>query len=117
MEVYPIKEKEALGLTECESTLVLKYNHPATEWMDGPAIGNGRLAAMVCGTEKETERLALDHERLYKGIFLDRTADGMPREDLEKSRRLPLGQRKRLRRTYTTSVLHSFIHPQFVANK
>ena len=111
-----MKEKEALGLTECESTLVLKYNRPATEWMDGLAIGNGRLAAMVCGTEKETERLALNHERLYKGIFLDRTADEIPHENLEKTRRLLFEHKYREATVFANRELADYRNPS-VAGK
>ncbi len=45
---------------------ILRYSHPAREFKNGLPIGNGRLAAMICGDEKEI-RLALNHEWLWKG--------------------------------------------------
>ena len=45
---------------------MLRYSHPAGEFKNGLPIGNGRLAAMICGDEKEI-RLALNHEWLWKG--------------------------------------------------
>lgn len=49
--------------------------------MEGYPIGNGRLGGMVCGTA-ECERVALNHEWLYKGVYRDRkiikpTADSL----------------------------------------
>jgi len=46
---------------------MLRYSHPALEFKNGLPIGNGRLAAMVCGDEK-TVRLALNHEWLWRGV-------------------------------------------------
>ena len=45
---------------------ILRYGHPAGEFKNGLPIGNGRLAAMVCGDEKHI-RLALNHEWLWRG--------------------------------------------------
>jgi alpha-L-fucosidase 2 len=45
----------------------LWYKTPAKEWLDGLPIGTGRLAAMVLGT-CDRERVALNHEWLWKGI-------------------------------------------------
>ena len=45
---------------------ILRYSHPAGEFKNGLPIGNGRLAAMICGDEGEI-RLALNHEWLWKG--------------------------------------------------
>ena len=45
----------------------LWYNKPASEWLEGLPIGTGRLAAMVMGTHKR-ERVALNHEWLWRGI-------------------------------------------------
>ena len=44
---------------------ILRYSHRAGEYINGLPIGNGRLAAMICGDEKEI-RLALNHEWLWK---------------------------------------------------
>lgn len=45
----------------------LWYKTPAREWLEGLPIGTGRLAAMVLGTYKR-ERVALNHEWLWKGV-------------------------------------------------
>ena len=44
----------------------LWYKAPAREWLEGLPIGTGRLAAMVLGTSRR-ERIALNHECLWKG--------------------------------------------------
>lgn len=44
---------------------------PASRWINGLPIGTGRLAAMVMGTVKR-ERLALNHEWLWKGVYRHR---------------------------------------------
>ena len=46
---------------------ILRYSHPAGEFKNGLPVGNGRLAAMICGDEKEI-RIALNHEWLWKGV-------------------------------------------------
>jgi len=45
----------------------LWYKTPARDWLEGLPIGTGRLAAMILGTYKR-ERVALNHEWLWKGI-------------------------------------------------
>ncbi len=59
----------------------LWYREPASSWFDALPIGTGRLAGMVLGTVK-TERLALNHEWLWKGVARDRDnvshADRLP---------------------------------------
>lgn len=80
--------KESIVRTEYRETLIMRYNKPASEWMEGLPIGNGRIAGMICGTSTECERIALNHELLYKGIFKDREADEIPRENLDKTRAL-----------------------------
>ena len=47
------------------------YELPARDWLEGLPIGTGRLAAMVLGTTKR-ERVALNHEWLWKGRNRDR---------------------------------------------
>ncbi len=44
----------------------LWYKAPAREWLEGLPIGTGPLAAMVLGTFRR-ERIALNHECLWKG--------------------------------------------------
>lgn len=64
----------------------LWYRQPARSFMDGLPIGTGRLAAMVLGTV-EAERVALNHEWLWRGA--NRCRDTEPRADrLEEVRRL-----------------------------
>ncbi len=50
---------------------VLWYREPATEWMEGLPVGNGRLAAMVFGDEQQ-DILALNHEWLWRGLYRNR---------------------------------------------
>ena len=50
---------------------LLWYNTPAKEWNEGLPIGNGRLAAMVLG-DPNKERIALNHEWLWRGKHKDR---------------------------------------------
>jgi len=54
--------------------LTLWYREPATRWLDGLPIGNGVLGAMVMGGAEE-ERLALNHERLWRGRSRNRTTE------------------------------------------
>jgi len=42
------------------------YSRPASEWSEGLPVGTGRLAGMVMGGVKQ-ERIALNHEWLWKG--------------------------------------------------
>jgi len=53
---------------------LLRLNQPARRWMDGFPIGNGRLGAMIFGGFP-TERLALNHENLWRGKTRDRTTE------------------------------------------
>ncbi|MCK5804159.1 MAG: glycoside hydrolase family 95 protein [Lentisphaeria bacterium] len=59
----------------------LWYTKPAAEWIDGLPIGTGRLAAMVLGGVQH-ERLALNHEWLWRGVNRKRknrkVADRLP---------------------------------------
>jgi alpha-L-fucosidase 2 len=62
-------------------TRKLWYTRPASDWLDGLPVGTGRLAAMVMGTHKR-ERIALNHEWLWKGVHRRRdtrpVADRLP---------------------------------------
>lgn len=53
---------------------ILWLDKPAAEWVDGFPIGTGRLAGMVMGTVKR-ERIALNHEWLWKGINRNRDVE------------------------------------------
>ena len=64
----------------------LWYRTPPTRWDEGLPIGNGVLAAMVCG-EQTRDRLALNHEWFWEGKYRDR--DFEPRwERLDEVRQL-----------------------------
>lgn len=52
--------------------LTLWYKQPAEKWLDGLPIGNGTIGAMVMGGTAE-ERLALNHESLWRGLSRNRT--------------------------------------------
>ena len=66
----------------------LWYKSPAREWLEGLPIGTGRLAAMVLGTFRR-ERIALNHECLWKGVNRRRDNE-VRREALPEVRRLLL---------------------------
>ena len=53
----------------------LWYKRPLDNWMEGLPIGNGRLAGMLCTTEKE-DVLYLNHEWLWRGK--NRSRDNAP---------------------------------------
>jgi len=69
---------------------VLTYTTPAGRWMDGLPLGNGRLAAMLCG-DGDTDILALNHEWLWRGGNRNRRTEPVA-EHLEAVRRM-LGER------------------------
>jgi alpha-L-fucosidase 2 len=52
----------------------LWYKKPTTDWLDALPIGTGRLAAMVLG-DAGSERLALNHEWLWRGKNRNREAN------------------------------------------
>ena len=52
----------------------LWYRSATTDWKEGLPIGTGRLAAMVLG-EAGSERLALNHEWLWRGNGRNREPD------------------------------------------
>ena len=61
------------------SSIKLWYTHPAAEYTTGLPIGTGRLAAMVLGG-LDPERVALNHEWLWRGTHRNR--DTEPRAHL-----------------------------------
>ena len=61
------------------SSTKLWYTHPAAEYTTGLPIGTGRLAAMVLGG-LDVERVALNHEWLWRGTHRNR--DTEPRAHL-----------------------------------
>lgn len=64
---------------------ILWYKEQADSWIDGLPIGNGRLAAMIWGTE-QVDRLSLNHEWLWRGV--NRQRDNVPvAEHLDEVRR------------------------------
>ena len=68
--------------------MMLWYTQPPNEYMSGLPIGTGRLAAMILGTVEE-ERVALNHEWLWRGEH--RCRDVEKRSDkLEEVRKLLL---------------------------
>jgi alpha-L-fucosidase 2 len=52
----------------------LWYTSPASQWLNALPIGTGRLAAMVLGTV-EPERVALNHEWLWRGANRNRDTE------------------------------------------
>jgi alpha-L-fucosidase 2 len=60
---------------------VLWLGRPAKRWLDAFPIGNGRIGAMVFGGTDE-ERLALNHENLWRGVTRDRAVSPVAAENL-----------------------------------
>jgi len=60
---------------------VLWLGAPAKRWLDAFPIGNGRIGAMVFGGAEE-ERLALNHENLWRGVTRERTTRSVAPEHL-----------------------------------
>ncbi len=60
----------------------LWYSTPAGDWLEGLPVGTGRLAGMAMGWVK-TERIALNHEWLWRGGYRHRdnrpVADRLPK--------------------------------------
>ncbi len=54
-----------------QNNFLLYYKSPAKNYNNGLPIGTGRLAGMVCGSIEE-ERLALNHEWLWRGLTRNR---------------------------------------------
>src|SRR5687768_9121601 len=74
-----------LAQTPAEPPL-LWYDAPTAEYMSGLPVGNGQIGAMVLG-EPGSERIALNHNRLWRGTTRDRkNPDG--KAGLEEFRRL-----------------------------
>lgn len=65
----------------------LWYTKPAVQFMDGLPVGTGRLAAMVFGGIKR-ERIALNHEWLWRGDFRKREMKEDRSDHLQEARRL-----------------------------
>ncbi len=63
-------KEDPMARDVCGETLWL--SQPAGRWLDAFPIGNGRLGAMVLGGT-EIERLALNHENLWRGATRYRT--------------------------------------------
>ncbi|HEX2949820.1 MAG TPA: glycoside hydrolase family 95 protein, partial [Armatimonadota bacterium] len=51
---------------------ILQLGTPAGEWLEGLPLGNGRLGAMLFGGEAH-ERIALNHENLWRGALRGKT--------------------------------------------
>jgi alpha-L-fucosidase 2 len=68
-------------------------DRPAGDWAEGLPVGNGRLAAMVLGAVKR-ERLALNHEWLWRGTGRKRDVEAV-------AHRLPEVRAKLLAGDYT----------------
>jgi len=60
---------------------------PADRWENGFPVGNGKLGAMVLG-RVPTERIALNHERLWRGRYRHRDTTPADQERLAEVRRL-----------------------------
>ena len=82
----------------------LNYKKFSPEFADGIMFGTGRIAGTLMSKE-DKEVFALNHERLYGGLYRDRESRIVPRETLEKVRELiHKGDRAEATR-YTIDVL------------
>jgi len=70
---------------------VLLLAKPAERWLDALPIGNGRIGAMVFGGT-QCERLALNHENLWRGVTRDRTTTPVHQHLPEIRRKLLAGK-------------------------
>ncbi|MEB2777633.1 glycoside hydrolase family 95 protein [Algoriphagus sp. D3-2-R+10] len=68
-----------------QSSSVLWYNQPATEWEEGLPVGNGRLGAMVMGLPGQ-EHLQLNEDSLWPGGYDDWGLAEGKRADLDQIR-------------------------------
>ncbi|MDQ3654627.1 MAG: glycoside hydrolase family 95 protein, partial [Chloroflexota bacterium] len=55
-----------------DANTVLWNDVPAPDWLSAFPVGNGQIGGMVFGRTGE-ERIALNHERLWRGVTRDRT--------------------------------------------
>ncbi|MHB9133534.1 MAG: glycoside hydrolase family 95 protein [Armatimonadota bacterium] len=70
---------------------VLWLAQPAGRWLDALPIGNGRMGAMIFG-DTETERIALNHENLWRGVTRNRTTEPKHQHLAEIREKLLAGQ-------------------------
>jgi alpha-L-fucosidase 2 len=70
---------------------MLLLARPAERWLDALPIGNGRIGAMVFGGTG-VERLALNHENLWRGVTRDRTTKPVHEHLPEIRRKLLAGE-------------------------
>jgi len=73
-------------VTQAAPPCVIWHDKPTTEYMSGLPIGNGTIGAMVLG-EPGRERIALNHQRLWRGKRRDRPIPDVARH-LPEIRRL-----------------------------
>lgn len=67
--------------------MILFYDKGASEWYEALPMGNGRLGAMVYGTETE-ERIQLNEETLWSGYYDEKADNPLCRENLDEMRKL-----------------------------
>ena len=68
------EDKDGRMHANSQQARTLWLTTPATRWLDAFPIGNGRIGAMVFGGT-EVERLALNHENLWRGRTRHRTTE------------------------------------------
>lgn len=77
----------AAMLMDIDSTTMLWYDEPATEWVEALPIGNGRIGGMVYGRVNE-ELVRLNESTVWTGAPYDPQGDGRGVEILDEIRRL-----------------------------
>lgn len=63
---------DTVAINERDANQVLWNDVPAPDWLSAFPVGNGRIGGMVFGRTSE-ERIALNHERLWRGVTRHRT--------------------------------------------
>lgn len=63
---------DTAATSEPDPNQVLWNDVPAPDWLSAFPVGNGRIGGMVFGRTSE-ERIALNHERLWRGVTQYRT--------------------------------------------
>ena len=75
---------------------ILRYSHPAGEFKNGLPVGNGRLAAMICGDEKEIREYPAS-EIKFKSRRRGRGKDKKPDRELEALEELEMKETREMK--------------------
>ncbi|MDR2466372.1 MAG: glycoside hydrolase family 95 protein [Prevotellaceae bacterium] len=76
----------ACSPTKDDTALTMRYNQPASEWVEALPVGNGSLGAMIFG-RADKELIQLNEETLWAGAPVDPNPNPMAPEYLPKARK------------------------------